>query len=185
MTSTHTASGPQLNYRNMYDVADYRTIRDDKAVPITNTILDMIHNHPDFTIFLMLVQSAKLENYLNDPMSTLTLFLPTNESFNQLSSHLVGEFDLISVRDFVSFHILKEPLTTKSMQQVRLYVRTLYSRENLHINGMLPNTIKIGLRHFSNSVTPSINYDSNIIQGDIMAQNGIIHVISSPLIPES
>jgi uncharacterized surface protein with fasciclin (FAS1) repeats len=169
----------------MYDVADYRAIRDDKVVPIRNTVLDRIHKHPDFSIFLLLVQSAKLENYLNDPMSTLTLFLPTNESFERLPAHMVAEFDLIPVRDFVAFHILKEPLTTTSMRDVRLYVRTLYPRENLQINGLLPNTMKIGLRHYSNSVTPSINYDSNVIQGDIMARNGIIHVISSPLVPNA
>lgn len=182
MTSLNASH--QLNYRHMYDVADLHSVEESKVVPTKGTILHAIMSNNDFSFFQDLVKRGKMEEYLNDPVLTATLFLPTDRSFERLPSHVIRQLESKSPRDVVAFHILKAPVSIISMKGIRQYFETVHPRENLLIEGRTPMP-KIGHRHQSTSVTPSINYEPSIIEPDILMENGIIHIINSPLVPEA
>jgi uncharacterized surface protein with fasciclin (FAS1) repeats len=182
MSSIH-ASSNQLNYYHMYDVPDLQEVKRDIVVPLKDTLLYAIANNSKFSIFYRLIRQANMEKFFNDPDQTATVFLPPDKSFSIIPNHVINQIESKSPLAIVSFHTLKAPFSIADMKYSRRYAKTLYPRENLLIEGRGISSIIIGHRYTSNSVTPSINYNATIIEGDILCSNGIIHIISVPLSP--
>ena len=86
--------------------------------------------------------------------------------------------------DIVAYHIADGVYTTQDMKYRIYYVNTLQG-ERLKINGLGIAYPKIGSRHMSTSVNTSENYEASLFVGDIMCSNGVFHVISNFLVPES
>jgi uncharacterized surface protein with fasciclin (FAS1) repeats len=142
-------------------------------IPPTKTIAQIAASDPNFSFLLAAVTKAGLAGAVSGP-GKYTVFAPTNAAFqaagfNSIADINAASTDLIST--VVKYHVLTtnvfsgdltDGLTTASLQG-----------GNLTIN-LTPARVKI-----SSSANPA----SNITTADIVATNGVIHVLDRVLLP--
>ncbi|XP_010130230.1 PREDICTED: periostin isoform X2 [Buceros rhinoceros silvestris] len=137
--------------------------------PAENTLHEMLRNDKRFSVFLSLVKAADLDDVLSQP-GQWTLFVPTNDAFKGLTD---DDKDILirdknALRNILLYHLTKgvfigsgfEPGVTnilKTIQGGKLYLKTVNDT-------LLVNELK--------SREP-----------DLMATNGVIHVIDKLLYP--
>jgi len=135
----------------------------------TNTILDIVVNSADHNTLEAAVVAAGLESALSGT-GPLTVFAPTDAAFAALPAGTVDA-------------LLADP--TGALTQVLLYhaVAGVALSTDL-VDGMMITTIQ------GQDVTVTINAngvfinDAQVIVADIIADNGVVHVIDAVLIPE-
>jgi uncharacterized surface protein with fasciclin (FAS1) repeats len=148
------------------------------------TIMDLIEGSPDFRMFAGLVKKSGYEQLLRDPARKITMFVVPDSAFYKAPSTLLQELDGYDARSVVGFHMLKVPLTMADMNLKRVYVETFHPIERLMLDGGF-GSFKIGFRHHAMTTAPTVMYNARIIGGDQLATNGIVHVISIPLVPNA
>ncbi|XP_009947751.1 PREDICTED: periostin isoform X3 [Leptosomus discolor] len=137
--------------------------------PAEKTLHEMLRNDKRFSVFLSLVKAADLDDVLSQP-GEWTLFVPTNDAFKGLTD---DDKDILirdknALRNILLYHLIQgvfigsgfEPGVTnilKSIQGGKLYLKTVNDT-------LLVNELK--------SREP-----------DVMATNGVIHVIDKLLYP--
>lgn len=138
----------------------------------TADIVDTAAGAGQFTTLLAAAQAAGLVDALKSP-GPLTVFAPTDRAFNTLLRRLrLTPEQLLSKPDVVAkilkYHVVSGKITSDQLKR-RQAVETLNGR-------------KIVVRKFrSGAVT--VNRTAKVIQADILATNGVIHVINRVLIP--
>ena len=135
----------------------------------TNTILDIVVNSADHNTLEAAVVAAGLQTALSGT-GPLTVFAPTDAAFAALPA---GTLDAL----------LADP--TGALTQVLLYHAVAGAALSTDLaDGMMITTIQ------GQDVTVTINAngvfinDAQVIVADIIADNGIVHVIDAVLIPE-
>ncbi len=128
---------------------------------------------PEFTTLLAAVQAAGLTEALAGE-GTFTVFAPTDAAFAAAFEALgIAPADLLADTDtltsILTYHALGEVVPAE-------VVVTLDGQEVVTLNGA-PITISI----VDDGVV--LNGTVNVIQADIMASNGVIHVIDAVLLP--
>lgn len=145
----------------------------------TNTELNItgyIDSKPDdFSAFRKILSLTGTAGYL-DAYGAYTLFLPNNAAVDSYLKSVgktkVEDVDVNTLKDLVRFHLIEDTLTTSSFKDGKLPTLTMYGQY------LITGTVN------DNGVTVRrINRQANLIQGDIMTGNGIIHVIDHVLIP--
>ncbi|MFM7725576.1 MAG: fasciclin domain-containing protein, partial [Flavobacteriales bacterium] len=135
----------------------------------SNTILDIVVNSPDHNTLEAAVLAAGLQDALAGP-GPFTVFAPTDAAFAALPAGTIET-------------LLADP--TGALTQVLLYhgVAGVALSTDLS-NGMMVETLQ------GQNVTVTINAngvfinDAQVIIADIMADNGVVHVIDAVLVPE-
>jgi uncharacterized surface protein with fasciclin (FAS1) repeats len=135
----------------------------------TNTILDIVVNSADHNTLEAAVLAAGLQGALAGP-GPLTVFAPTDAAFAALPAGTIET-------------LLADP--TGALTQVLLYhaVAGVAMSTNLS-DGMMVETLQ------GQDVTVTINAngvfinDAQVIIADIMADNGVVHVIDAVLVPQ-
>jgi transforming growth factor-beta-induced protein len=131
-------------------------------------IVDIAVDNPDFSILVAALSEAGLVEALRGD-GPFTVFAPTDAAFATLLSDLgIGAEDLLGHPDLskvLLYHVVSGKVMSTDLS-----------------DGMMPatlngNTIDIGV---GGGVT--IN-QANVISADIMASNGVIHVIDSVIVP--
>ena len=137
------------------------------AMP-TNTIMDIVTNSADHTTLEVALNASGLNETLANP-GDFTLFAPTDAAFALLPAGTVDA-------------LLADP--TGALVDVLLYhalTGTVLSTDL--VDGMMAMTIQ------GSDVTVTINAngvfinDAQVIVADIMADNGVVHVIDAVLLP--
>ncbi|MCX6321170.1 MAG: fasciclin domain-containing protein [Bacteroidia bacterium] len=136
-------------------------------------IIDTLSSDSNFSTLVAALQKAEVTSYLED-YSSFTIFAPTNAAFDELFSNL----GVSSIKDISSeyldsilyYHILYTELTSSLF--VNGYISTLSAGPDLQ-----------GIIMLINATESTLNRDVNITDFDIMASNGIIHVIDKVLLP--
>jgi len=136
--------------------------------PPTNTILDIVVNSADHNTLEAAVLAAGLQGALAGP-GPLTVFAPTDAAFAALPAGTLES-------------LLADP--TGALMQILLYhaVSGVAMSTDL-TNGMMVTTLQ------GQDVTVTINAsgvfinDAQVIVADIMADNGVVHVIDAVLVP--
>lgn len=184
MTSLHNDPNI-LNYIHHHDVAPLRCVKD-RPSEDPNTIIGMLARDTKFKIFTEMIYRSGFDNKLRDVNSKFTVFAPSDKAFRNMPEHLLRELEYYQVSHIVAKHILDYPVSLRGMKYQRQYVKTLHPHENLLIDGRGLGFPRLGLRHQSSSVSPTVNYTPEIVSGDFIALNGIIHILdNSPIIPHS
>jgi len=134
--------------------------------PPTNTILDIIVNSPDHNTLELAVNAAGLADDLSGT-GPFTVFAPTDAAFSALPPALITE-------------LLADP--TGQLAQILLYHVVAGEAPSSSLsNGQTVTTLQ------GDDVTVSITNgsvfinDAQVIVADIMADNGIVHVINAVL----
>lgn len=132
------------------------------------TIVEIASGNPEFSTLVTAVQAAGLVDTLNGP-GPFTVFAPTNAAFDALPD---GTLDALlanttALTSVLTYHVVSgrfEPPTTPAMAELvtvdgRLLSATVDQDGNVRVNGV------------------------NVVQKNIQASNGVIHVIDAVLIP--
>jgi uncharacterized surface protein with fasciclin (FAS1) repeats len=131
-------------------------------------IFDTLINDGRFTTLVAAIERASLMQGLMEPAS-VTIFAPTDDAFSKLPSGTMGFLlnNPPELAKLLSYHVIADRIPFNDISR-------LNSTKTVEGSTLKVNT--------SNGV--HIN-NANVIASDIEADNGIIHVIDTVLIPES
>ncbi len=129
-------------------------------------IIDTAVNAGNFTTLIKAIKSADLVDILKSEGS-YTVFAPTDEAFSKLPQETLNELlqDLPKLKRILTYHVVFGDVREEDLKQIE---------EAATVEGSIvaiesKNGIKVN--------------DINVLQTDIVADNGVIHVIDGVLIP--
>ena len=132
------------------------------------SLMGIINNTDDFSFFKYIVENAMMCNILNSSESNFTLFVPHNEAF--LDKDL-KYMDISLARHIVRTSTLDKRITSELLED---------SGASYFATKDPPN--RLFVRNFKGYTF--INDQAKIVYKDIIASNGIIHVVDKLIIPE-
>jgi len=133
-------------------------------------IVDIAASNDDFSTLVAAVTAADLVDTLKSD-GPFTVFAPTNAAFAALPAGTVETLLMPENKDqliaILTYHVVPGAVTSDQLTGQRLNVATVQG-QNVHVDGR-------------NGVTVN---KSTVTTADIMATNGVIHVIDKVLLPE-
>jgi uncharacterized surface protein with fasciclin (FAS1) repeats len=169
-----TSCGPNsdfLNFTHMFDKTDLRGPLPIQK-PCANSLLSIIENTPDFSLFLYMVRIAKLQDFLNLLQANFTIFIPSNkELLKHINQNYFINMDPNTAWSIVKSSIIKYRLPSEILEDSPssfFYTYDDYS-SRLFITNISGKTY--------------INNSIKVIKKDILANNGIIHIIDGLIVP--
>lgn len=175
MVSLVPCTAASYDYSYMYDLPDLSVPRRE-PLGEKKSVLALIRNNPDFSIFSYLVNLAQMDSFLNDPLFNGTVFVPS-DSYLQSKNFprsIIENMRRTTARAIVEYSILPErvPESVLRSSPACLYI-TRYNPckrlmvENIRGITTLQECGKISVVHYNARLG-----------------NGIIHVIDGLLVPE-
>ena len=143
----------------------------------SNSITDVAASNPDFSTLVLALKKTGLDVALADNMSEFTVFAPTNAAF----ASLLTELKVASIDD----------IPTETLTKVLLYHVKSGKALASQITTGYYSSLSAGpvdesfLSMFIDMTNTKINGRSKITNTDIVADNGVIHVIDKVLLPMS
>ena len=143
----------------------------------SNTIVDVAASNSDFSSLVAALRKTGLDIALSNTIENFTVFAPTNAAFSALLSELkVASLDDIPTATLTKVLLYHVKAGKASASQIATgYYSTLAAGP---ADGSL-------LSMYVDMSTTTINGRSKITKTDIMANNGVIHVIDKVLLPMS
>lgn len=127
-----------------------------------------------FTTLLAAAKAAGLADALSTT-ENITVFAPTDDAFAALPAGTVEELLKPENKDklvaILTMHVLPRVLMSNQLLDKPFHVKTLNGSERLAISAK------------SSGVTVSGSNTANVVQADVEADNGVIHVIDAVLLP--
>ena len=151
------------------------------TLPELETIAEIATASGDFTILLDALTRTGLAGVMADPSQNLTVFAPTDAAFMDLLTELnLGSLDEVEtalgndgLKNVLMYHVLGSKVTSSM-------VSTGYTA-SLGTNGTMdPLSIYLNT---SNGVM--LNDRAMVTTADVMASNGVIHIIDKVILPLS
>lgn len=165
-------------------VADETTTTESMSEPtIADIVIEMASADPaEFTILLAAVKAADpavLET-LSDPEAELTVFAPTDAAFEAAFEALgIAPEDLLAdtegLTDILLYHVLGQVVTSADIAAAgaeEIPVETALGAELI---------VTVG----DDGTVGFVDQDATVVQADVAASNGVIHVIDGVLLPPS
>lgn len=131
-------------------------------------IFDTLINDGRFTTLVTAIERASIMQGLMEPTS-VTIFAPTDDAFSKLPSGTMG-------------FLLDNPPELTKLLAFHIVVDRIPSNDISRLNST--KTVEGSTLKVDPSKEIHIN-NANVIEADLGADNGIIHVIDKVLIPES
>jgi len=142
--------------------------------PGPDTIAAIAVGNGSFTTLVAALSCTGLVGAVADPEAELTVFAPNDEAFGRLqldASNVCAAFDSATLTDILLYHVVAERRPSPSVVNgMNKEIETLLG-EMLYPAGM--GSLEIGAN----------NSTVNVVAPDILASNGIIHVIDFVLLP--
>jgi len=169
---TATSEGKVYANQAMVSIADVVTDNGivhaiDQVILPAETVVDIAIDN-DFTSLTTAVITAELLPALTDPFAELTVFAPNNEAFeglaDDLDTDISGILELPILEDVLLYHVVSGVVTSSDL-------------ENGSVSTLNGQDIQVDL-----SSGVMIN-DASVILADLMAENGVVHVINQVLMP--
>ncbi|MBT95749.1 MAG: hypothetical protein CL431_07265 [Acidimicrobiaceae bacterium] len=132
------------------------------------TVFEVIRDLPELSQVFDFFSAAGVEEQISEEIVSVTVFAPTNEAMQALDITALQEFaQLVQLSDILQFHLVPGGFYLSQLSN-GADLKTLKG-ESLTVQEVDESTIKI--------------QDSLVIQADITAANGVIHIIDAVLIP--
>ena len=141
------------------------------AVPIaaSQTIVDVAAGDDDFETLVTAVQAADLAGVLSGD-GPFTVFAPTDDAFAKIPAErlqaILADTELLT--QILTYHVVAGAVTADRVVGLR-------SAETVQGESLTVSVSDAGVR---------VN-DANVLATDVMASNGVIHVIDTVLLPPS
>jgi transforming growth factor-beta-induced protein len=137
------------------------------------TIVDIASADAQFsTLVTALDRVGLVSTVQNSP--NLTVFAPTNAAFDALGVDLNTVSDE-ALTEILLYHVIGAKINSSDLEQGDTYAQTAATTG--------PGGSALSVLVQKNGSNVSINNSSNVIQADIEASNGIIHVIDAVITP--
>lgn len=132
-------------------------------------IVDTAMSAGTFSTLVTAVTAAGLDTALKSP-GPFTVFAPSDDAFSKLPSGAVEALleDVITLRKILEYHVVSGKVMAADV--VNLSTATTIEGEDLSIAAS-DGSVKIN--------------DAQVVMADVEADNGVIHVIDSVLLPKS
>ena len=132
------------------------------------TILELAAENEDLSTLVSLVESAGLDKALNSRRLELTVFAPTNEAFEKLPAELLEAVQ--NDRELLRF-VLKNHIVRGAVQSTDLETGTVRTVGRTDLDVVVDDDgVSVG--------------SAAVIAADVVAANGVVHVIDEVLVPE-
>lgn len=158
--------------------------KDDEVTPDPtpagmNTIAEIATDNGNFTILLDALTRTDLAETMSDPSQTYTVFAPTDEAFVDLLDELgLDNLDDVEaalgtegLKNVLLYHVLGAEVTSDMVSTG--YVSTLGTNSSMDALSLYANTAS-GVM---------INDRATVSTADVMASNGVIHIIDKVILP--
>ena len=157
---------PALNRRLLLITACVASLAGCASLSGPKTVADTIAQNPNLSTLNTLVGQAGLTDALKAP-GPITLFAPTNEAFKAVPAKTMNELakDPQRLKAVLSFHLLPAKLTAAEVK-------------NSSVKTVGGDSVALGKA--GNVVTIE---DAATVTPDIIASNGVVHVIDRVLMP--
>lgn len=174
---TKTSTGSVFADQANVTTADLTT--DNGIVHVVNKVLLPIQTVVDvaatnnFTTLLTAATQEELLPALTDPLATLTVFAPTNDAFTAIATALGldinGLLALPTLTEILKYHVLGAEVTAANVT-----------------NGAIVNTLStVNTLKMTKTSTGSVYANQAMVTlADVQADNGVVHVINSVVLPE-
>lgn len=140
----------------------------------TPNIVEIASGDPNFSTLVAAVSAAGLVDTLSGP-GPFTVFAPTNAAFDALPAGTVENLllpeNVGTLTSILTYHVVPGAITSSQVLGTRQSVTTVQGG-TLDVNG-IQSKLNPGVR---------VN-NANVTQADIIASNGVIHVIDAVLLP--
>lgn len=157
--------------RHMYDFVDLRKKTPGKCTFNDNTLLSIIHNTPDFSVFESLVDKAQVAGKLLQPQADYTLFIPSDAQLRRkYSDEYLKNIDKGTASQIVAFSTMNRKIDKNLIQSSPVCTLPTINRSN----SLSISTVN-GITMLQNNIT--------VIHWNHLADNGLIHVTNDFLIP--
>jgi uncharacterized surface protein with fasciclin (FAS1) repeats len=133
-----------------------------------NDIVDTLMNDGRFTTLVDAINRASLLQGLMEP-AAITLFAPTDDAFSKLPSGMMGFFldNPPELEKLLTYHVSPQRIPSSDLDSL----------------GSVPTVEGSTLTvHTSDGI--EVN-DAKVVESNIEADNGVIHVIDTVLVPQS
>ena len=167
MVSTY----PNSQIYDLHQMYDFKNQIQKKTLYTSNSLMEIINEHPDLSIFCKLIKKAKYENKLSYQEADFTLFVTSDQQLKQkYPPDFFETIDKGKAIQILNASIMNRKIDKKLIQENR-YVKyqTLSKSTVLEISTLCNETI--------------INGYIKIIHFNQPASNGIIHIISDFIKP--
>jgi transforming growth factor-beta-induced protein len=150
---------------------------------IAETVVELAGGDPaEFTILLAALQTAGLVEALNNPEDELTVFAPTDAAFGSAlealgltADELLASEDLASI---LTYHVTGEGVFDAATV---IGAAPITELPTLNPDGTLKVEVIDGSVVFNDGAEPLGG--ATVVQADVFASNGVIHVIDVVLLP--
>ena len=133
----------------------------------SNSIYDIVSGSADHTTLKAAIDACTLNGFLSDP-GTLTLFAPTDAAFNLLGQATITALlaDIPKLTDILKHHVVGASVMSTALSNNQVVTTLLGTNVTVTINSM------------------GVFIDNAMVTGaDIIADNGVVHVIDAVLLP--
>lgn len=147
---------------------DYDRLKtDEKLFQPETTLLELLSMTQQLSEFLELIRIADMEELLEGDR-TVTIFIPVNNAFSALTDDILDEYrqDQEALQELLGQHIFEGELLSRFFSD---------GQELEMVNG---HTSRISTTHMGYEID-----NTTIIQIDVQASNGLIHVVNEVLLP--
>ena len=143
----------------------------------TQSIVEIAAGNPNFTTLVSLVQKADLVAAISSP-GPFTVFAPTNAAFEKLAAAAPATYaavlaDPALLTKVLTYHVVAGAI--KSDQAIAV------AQQNGSVNALQGEPISLSIK--DGKLT--LNGSSTVVIADILATNGVIHVIDTVIVPPS
>jgi PGF-CTERM protein len=137
------------------------------AAPLNNTIYQVADRNASLTTLVRLLEKANLTDTLNGP-GNFTVFAPTNQAFAALNNTTLAALN-------------KNTTELKTVLLYHVVPKKLFAN-NFTGNGTITTINGLSLPYSVNGTTVTVG-DAKVTKANINASNGVIHLVSKPLLP--
>jgi len=146
-----------------------------QPLPMAGTIVDIATDNADFSILVEALSKADLVTALNGA-GPFTVFAPTNAAFEDLFTALgvsgIDDLSAEALTPILLYHVLGTQAKSTDLSAGYFETLSLFTPGNYAIN------ILLGL-----DSGVQLNASTNVTTADVMASNGVIHIIDKVLLP--
>mmetsp|Transcript_24873 Transcript_24873/g.28790 ORF Transcript_24873/g.28790 Transcript_24873/m.28790 type:complete len:308 (+) Transcript_24873:191-1114(+) len=132
-----------------------------------------------FTTLVAALDAADLVDTLSSPNGPYTVFAPTDDAFTNLPAGLVSCLlnDIPTLTDILLYHVTNGKVLSSQLRDDQK-VPTLLAQQNV--------TVTIASREDGPGSSPRVQIDGSFVTtADVLASNGVIHIINSVLVPSN
>ena len=146
---------------------------DDPITPEVKTIAQIASETTQFSTLVSALDRVDLVNVL-DSEGTYTVFAPTNDAFTALGVDLntISDEDLTNI---LLYHVIGTEIPSMNIADGQTYASTASTAG--------PNNAALSVLIEKSSDGVMINNTANVTTADIMASNGVIHIIDAVITP--